>query len=75
MGCAPIPSVVAGTRGVWICWKKMSPFRVEHLEGGLLESPHGVICGSTAGASVPRDSSAEADMCLHRFDLTTRDHT
>ena len=53
----------------------MSPFRLEHLEAGLLESPHGVICGSTAGACVPRDSSAEADMCLHRFDWTTRDHT
>ena len=38
-----IPGVVAGTRGVWIYWKRMSPFRLEHLEGGLLESPHGVV--------------------------------
>ena len=42
-GACAIPSVVAGTRGVWICWKRMSPFRLEHLEESLLESLHGVV--------------------------------
>ena len=42
-GACAHPKLVAGTRGVWISWRRMSPFRLEHLEAGLLESPHGVV--------------------------------
>ena len=74
-GMCAHPKCSCRNKGCVDLLEEMSPFRLEHLEAGLLESPHGVICGSTAGACVRRDSSAEADMCLHRFDWTTRDHT
>ena len=43
---------------------------------GFVEEPawNGLRC-SNALAHVPWDSNTEAEICLHRFDCTTRDHT
>ena len=69
----PIPSVVTGTRGVDLLEKNVT---VQAGEPGFVGEPawNGLRC-SNALPHVPWNCSAEAEICLHRFDLTIHDHT